>query len=204
MSAAVLRRMVPYLRNPYLCNWDHAVAHALADWLERTASDFTEHVKPDTPECPRCGVGCAGHPKANFCDRCGNPVESDDYPEDPCRCWTQALTTAHALAVSFNLAPEQLALPVGGDPDGAVTAAWHVLAARGLVGFKWSGLMPDGWISADLLRIVAAGPKPPAPPAEPPRPWCNGIRIGTTARCGASNRHAPHDEGEQPAWFDHD
>ncbi len=33
----VLRRIGPNLRNPYLCNWDHGVAHALADLLDAHA-----------------------------------------------------------------------------------------------------------------------------------------------------------------------
>lgn len=43
-----------------------------------------------------------------------------------------------------------------------------------------------------------------ADPATATTPWCNGTRIGTTARCGATNRHASHGEGETPRWFDHD
>lgn len=105
-----LRRVVPYLRDKFLCNWDHAVAHALADWLEDTANAFAAMVKADTPECPNCGEGCAGHPEANFCDRCGEAVESPDYA--PCHCWTKALATARALAISFGLTPAQLELPV--------------------------------------------------------------------------------------------
>lgn len=37
MNVHLLRRAATLLRNPYLCNWDHAVAHALADWLADTA-----------------------------------------------------------------------------------------------------------------------------------------------------------------------
>lgn len=102
MSATELRLVVPYLRDPMLSNWDTAVARALADWLERTANDFADLVKDDAPECPNCGEGCAGHPSANFCDRCSEAVESPHYA--PCRCWTEALTTARALAVSLGLA----------------------------------------------------------------------------------------------------
>jgi hypothetical protein len=44
---------------------------------------------------------------------------------------------------------------------------------------------PGGWSDApDTIESAA--------------PWCNGRRIGTAARCGASNRHAPHAEGERP------
>ncbi|WP_045740758.1 hypothetical protein [Actinoplanes rectilineatus] len=32
------------------------------------------------------------------------------------------------------------------------------------------------------------------------RPWCDGFRY--SARCGSILRHAPHAEGEQPAWHD--
>ena len=39
MTADLLRRVVPNLRSPYLCNWDHAVAHALADLLESVAAE---------------------------------------------------------------------------------------------------------------------------------------------------------------------
>jgi hypothetical protein len=97
-----LRLVLPYLRDPLLCNWDHAVAHALADWLERTANDMSGLVKLDAPECPNCGEGCGGHPEALFCDRCCEAVESQHYA--PCRCWTEALRTARALAISFGLA----------------------------------------------------------------------------------------------------
>lgn len=34
MTVDHLRRAAALLRNPYLANWDHAVAHALADWLD--------------------------------------------------------------------------------------------------------------------------------------------------------------------------
>lgn len=37
MTAVHLRRAATLLRNPYLCNWDHAVAHAIACWLADTA-----------------------------------------------------------------------------------------------------------------------------------------------------------------------
>lgn len=37
MTAALLRRAARALRNPYLCNWSHDVAHAIADWLADTA-----------------------------------------------------------------------------------------------------------------------------------------------------------------------
>lgn len=110
MSASVLLLPVPYLRDQMLCNWDAATALALADWLERTARDFAAAVKPDAPECPNCGEGCAGHPEALFCDRCGEAVESPDYA--PCHCWAEALRTARALALSFGLAHVQLELPV--------------------------------------------------------------------------------------------
>lgn len=36
-SADLLRRAAILLRNPYLGNWDHGVAHAIADWLEDIA-----------------------------------------------------------------------------------------------------------------------------------------------------------------------
>lgn len=104
MSELELRRVVPALRSPHLCNWDTAVATALADWLEKTADDFAELVKADSPDCPNCGGGyCPGHPEANWCDKCGNAVESPNYPQDPCRCWAEALATARALAVSFGI-----------------------------------------------------------------------------------------------------
>ncbi len=105
-----LRRVVPYLRSPYLCNWDAAVANSLADWLERTADDFADLVKVDSLDCPACGEGqCAGHPEAGWCDRCGNAVESPDYSDDPCRCWTEALAVARALAVSFGVTEQVVA-----------------------------------------------------------------------------------------------
>jgi len=37
MTADLLRRAVTLLRDPYLCNWDHPVAHAIAGWLADAA-----------------------------------------------------------------------------------------------------------------------------------------------------------------------
>jgi hypothetical protein len=37
MTAVLLRRAATLLRNPYLCNWDHAVAHALAAAMDEVA-----------------------------------------------------------------------------------------------------------------------------------------------------------------------
>lgn len=40
-----------------------------------------------------------------------------------------------------------------------------------------------------------------APPGDAGKPWCSGFR--QSARCSITDRrHAPHGEGEQPAWFD--
>jgi hypothetical protein len=78
-------------------------------------------------------------------------------------------------------------------------------------GFWQPGTRKPSRTSDEVLiygTLIVAVPVPPEGHEHrlpgPPDPWCNGIRIGTTARCGASNRHAPHQEGEQPAWFDHD
>ncbi len=136
MSAEELRQAVPYLRNPFICNWDTAVAQALADWLERTANDFQQQVHADAPDCPNCGSGyCPGHPQANWCTRCDNAVESADYTDDPCHCWTQALATARALALSFGLTADDEA------PSGTAPAALDSdTAAAGGSPVRWEDL----------------------------------------------------------------
>lgn len=49
MSTDPLHRAAALLRNPLLCNWDHAVAHAIADLLE-LAEDPTTTVPADAFE----------------------------------------------------------------------------------------------------------------------------------------------------------
>lgn len=65
MTADLLRHAATALRSPMLCNWDHAVAHALADWLdlqarsEDAAREAERHVgvEPYTISTPRDAAG---------------------------------------------------------------------------------------------------------------------------------------------------
>ncbi len=87
MSTDLLRQAAAKLRDPLLCNFPTKVGLPLANWLESTAGGYRTEV--DTPECPNCGEGCAGHEPETYHYTCGAPA--------PCECITSALAVAEAV-----------------------------------------------------------------------------------------------------------
>ncbi|MER7361875.1 hypothetical protein [Nonomuraea wenchangensis] len=70
----------------------------LASWLEQVAEEFGREVITDTPECPNCGEGCAGHDDALVHDDgCGNWLADADAPGLRCECFDPALAVARLL-----------------------------------------------------------------------------------------------------------
>ncbi|KAB8186919.1 hypothetical protein FH608_046370 [Nonomuraea phyllanthi] len=75
-----------------------ALAEPLASWLEQAAEEFDREVITDTPECPNCGEGCAGHPDALVHDEgCGNWLADADAPGLRCECFDRPLAVARVL-----------------------------------------------------------------------------------------------------------
>jgi hypothetical protein len=77
------------------------LAEPLAEWLEKTATEYGEDTYMDAPEHgDYCGPGystCDGHADILFCDRCGRPLEPEAAYEDQCGCWDAAIRTARVI-----------------------------------------------------------------------------------------------------------
>lgn len=80
MTADLLRRAATLLRNPYLCNWDHNVAHAIADWLADVAElQAIADLGRDEVSSLDHAVTVARALLRSFGHSCG------DRPDEPCR-----------------------------------------------------------------------------------------------------------------------
>jgi hypothetical protein len=70
----------------YIASMHPGVALALADLFAATAESY--RTEKDTPECPNCGEGCAGHDAETYHYTCGDVV--------PCGCILSTLFVARA------------------------------------------------------------------------------------------------------------
>ena len=81
----------------HIASMHPAVALAVADWLEGTASVMDEETLLDSPES---GEYMPPNPEALWCERCGGAIESADYdePDQRCECfeWARAFSVARA------------------------------------------------------------------------------------------------------------
>jgi hypothetical protein len=74
------------------------LADPMADWLEKTAKDFSEQVIEDELECSNCDTSwpCGGHPRVLIHDDgCGGCIETGS--SEDCRCFDRALAVARVL-----------------------------------------------------------------------------------------------------------
>lgn len=143
-----------------------------------------------------------GQPEARAAEPCDEHCDVECVHHTPNVGWDLSFgsrlnfhpvdTTDGRLVVALHLSDDAVATGMvyrRVEPEQVLTFARQLLA---LIGTEWRPVLPP---RAGVKVAQTGGPG---------RPWCNGLSIGTAARCGASNRHAPHGEGEQPAWFDHD
>ncbi len=143
-----------------------------------------------------------GNPEARAAEPC------DEYCDVECVHHTPDVGWDLSFGSRINVHPVDTT-------DGRLVVTLHLSDDAVANGMVYRQVEPEQVLAfaCQLLELIGAQWKPCLPPRPgvlvaqrggPGQPWCNGLPIGTVARCGATNRHAPHGEGEQPAWFDHD
>lgn len=88
------------LPEPYaawLSVWGQTTGMALVALLRAQAKAMEDDSALDSPDCPNCGTVPCHHPEALWCGRCDKAIESKDYTEDPCKCWTEVLDLARNI-----------------------------------------------------------------------------------------------------------